>query len=384
MTRERTDLLPGDPAPWFAGRAPGNDNFQFHTLAGRYVVLVFVASAGGSETRRILDDLWRRTDVFDGERAAAVAVTADPEDESLGRIVKRRPGHTVIWDSNGAVHRLFGIGAETVAIVLDPTLRALDVKALRPVPEDIEGLLRFVAGLPSLDPTAPSRSPAPILLVPRVFELEFCRELIDLYERHGGTDSGFMRTDPKTGQTVGVVDYSHKRRRDHVIEDAAVRAEIRARIQRRLIPEIERAFQFKATFVERYVVACYDAEEGGYFRPHRDNTTKGTEHRRFAVTVNLNAEDYEGGDLRFPEYGRGTHRAPTGGAVVFSCSLLHEATPVTRGRRYCMLPFLYDDAAAVVRDRNLEFVADPALRAPSRTLNRAQRRRLGRAQRKSG
>jgi predicted 2-oxoglutarate/Fe(II)-dependent dioxygenase YbiX len=61
-------------------------------------------------------------------------------------------------------------------------------------------------------------------------------------------------------------------------------------------------------------------------------------HRRFAVTINLNAEDYEGGDLRLPEFDRRTYRAPTGGAVVFSCSLLHEATPVTKGTRYWSAP----------------------------------------------
>jgi hypothetical protein len=42
--------------------------------------------------------------------------------------------------------------------------------------------------------------------------------------------------------------------------------------------------------------------------------------------------------------------------VVFSCSLLHEARPVTRGKRYAFLPFLYDDEAARLRERNLEFV----------------------------
>jgi predicted 2-oxoglutarate/Fe(II)-dependent dioxygenase YbiX len=104
--------------------------------------------------------------------------------------------------------------------------------------------------------------------------------------------------------------------------------------------------------MERYIVACYDAEQGGHFRPHRDNTTKGTAHRRFAVTINLNAGDYGGGDLRFPEYGPATYRAPTGGAVVFSCSLLHEATPVTSGTRYAFLPFLYDEAAAELREAN--------------------------------
>jgi len=82
------------------------------------------------------------------------------------------------------------------------------------------------------------------------------------------------------------------------------------------------------------------------FFAHRDNTTKGAAHRRFAVTINLNAEQYEGDDLRFPEFGFRTYRAPTGRA---SCSLLHEALPVTGGKRYAFLPFLYDEAAAKVR-----------------------------------
>jgi predicted 2-oxoglutarate/Fe(II)-dependent dioxygenase YbiX len=99
-------------------------------------------------------------------------------------------------------------------------------------------------------------------------------------------------------------------------------------------------------------VACYEAQTGGHFRPHRDNTTKGTAHRRFAVTINLNAEEYEGGDLMFPEFGRRTYRAPTGGAVVFSCSLLHEALPVRAGSRFVFLPFLYDEEAARLREKN--------------------------------
>jgi predicted 2-oxoglutarate/Fe(II)-dependent dioxygenase YbiX len=109
-------------------------------------------------------------------------------------------------------------------------------------------------------------------------------------------------------------------------------------------------------------VACYDAAEGGFFRAHRDNTTKGTAHRRFAVTINLNPEAYEGGDLVFPEFGSRTYRAPKGGAVVFSCSLLHAAMPVTAVRRYAFLPFLYDDAAAALREENLRYVA-PELQA---------------------
>ena len=57
-----------------------------------------------------------------------------------------------------------------------------------------------------------------------------------------------------------------------------------------------------------------------------------------------------------------TYRAPTGGAIVFSCSLLHEATPVTKGERFVILPFLYDEAAASIRLRNAMQLADPELR----------------------
>ena len=92
---------------------------------------------------------------------------------------------------------------------------------------------------------------------------------------------------------------------------------------------------------------------------YRHSEALGTAHRRFAVSINLNAEDFEGGDLRFPEFGPRTYRPPTGGAVVFSCSLQHEATPVTRGRRYAFLPFLYDEASAAIREANVGAFAPP-------------------------
>ena len=142
------------------------------------------------------------------------------------------------------------------------------------------------------------------------------------------------------------------------IEDEELKAQIRSRMSRFLLPQLERCFQFKVTRMERYIVACYDGDQGGgYFRAHRDNTTAGTAHRRFACTINLNADQYEGGDLRFPEFGSRTYRAETGGAVVFSCSLLHEAMPVTKGRRFAFLPFFYDDAAARLREANTKQVS---------------------------
>jgi predicted 2-oxoglutarate/Fe(II)-dependent dioxygenase YbiX len=109
--------------------------------------------------------------------------------------------------------------------------------------------------------------------------------------------------------------------------------------------------------MERYIVGCYTAEDGGHFRAHRDNTTKGTAHRRFAILINLNAE-FEGGEVSFPEYGPRSFRPPQGGAVVFSCSLLHAVSKVKQGRRYAFLPFVYDDAAAALREQNNPFLPE--------------------------
>ena len=196
---------------------------------------------------------------------------------------------------------------------------------------------------------------APILVLPNVFEPEFCRKLIGLYEAHGGTESGFMRE--VDGKTVAVKDHGHKRRRDYIIDDEEIIRQAQPASAAASCPRSCKAHQFKVTRMERYIVACYAAEDGAHFRAHRDNTTKGTAHRRFAVSINLN-DDFDGGEVSFPEYGPRSYKPPPGGAVVFSCSLLHAVSKVTRGRRYAFLPFLYDDAAAKIREANNKFLGE--------------------------
>ena len=82
-------------------------------------------------------------------------------------------------------------------------------------------------------------------------------------------------------------------RKDYLIEDEELIKLIQRRVQRRIAPEIQKVHQFNANRMERYIVACYSADDGGHFFMHRDNTTKGTAHRRFAVssisTVNSTA-----------------------------------------------------------------------------------------------
>jgi predicted 2-oxoglutarate/Fe(II)-dependent dioxygenase YbiX len=195
--------------------------------------------------------------------------------------------------------------------------------------------------------------------VPRVLDFALCDFLIGFYDKIGGRDSGFLLD--RADKTSTVVDYRFKRRNDLNIVHPQVREAIRSQIVRRLLPSIEGFFQYAATRMDRYIVACYDAAVGGHFHRHRDNVNAGAQHRRFAVSINLN-HDYDGCDLTFPEFGSRTYRAPHGGAIVFSCGALHQVTPVTRGRRYAFLAFLYGEADAALRDRNNAHIAQSEFR----------------------
>ncbi len=335
----------GEPAPWFTatmlGEAAGAD---FDKAGGRHVLLLFFGSAANPACQAALRLVEANAALLADGRAVFLGVTVDGRDAADGRLAAlRHPGMHVVVDADRRVSALYdavepGPGGMTFKprwLLLDPMLRVAGLFPLHRGEEAIAALRQRLA-VPPVDGAAPA------LLLPGVLDPDFAAQLIDLHRRDGGRESGVMR---RVGDgAVEVRHHAAKRRRDHLIEDTGVQARLREAVMRRLVPMIERCFQTRPTAIERYIVSCYDSADGAHFAPHRDNTTPVTAHRRFAVTINLNG-DYDGGDLRFPEFGARCYRAPPGGAIVFSCSLLHEVTRMTAGRRYATLPFLHGGAA---------------------------------------
>lgn len=367
ITKSYANILPGDTAPWFSQRSGSNPRYVFDTAAGRYLVLCFLVSGGDAHATEALAAVRGRPEFFDDMTGSFFAVSSDKADEAQGRVTESFPGYRVIWDQDGSVSSLYGalpreskpgdrnLGVRRLWLVLDPTLRVIEVIPFQADRGDIQKLLDCIDSLPPPRRFAGFELQAPILFLPNVFEPQFCKRLIGLYEGHGGTESGFMRE--IDGKTTLIQDPVHKKRKDYSIEDNDLIRDLQGRFMRRVVPQIQKAHQFKASRMERYIVSCYAAEDEAHFRAHRDNTTKGTAHRRFAVSVNLNS-DFDGGEVSFPEYGPRSFKAPAGGAVVFSCSLLHAVSKVTRGRRYAFLPFLYDDEAAKIREANNAYLGD--------------------------
>ncbi len=349
-------LLPGDPAPWFRQRCTTSQgSYTFDMSAGRHVVLFFFASSLAAGVSAELAVIRENAALFDGREINFFGVSADAADEVEGRLAAEPPGIRFFWDADGVVGRLYGArpsGSEAAPVrpcwvLLDPMLRVVGVAEHKP-----GTAAQVLAALRRIKPTAGHHtdSLAPVLLLDRVFEPEFCQRLTAYYHAAGSVASGVF-TEREVGRSTAVSDVGFKRRRDCTLRDAALVQQVQARIIRRVVPEIRKVFQFEASRLERLIVACYDSADRGCFGPHRDNTVRATAHRRFAVSINLN-DDFEGGEVSFPEFGGRGYRPAAGGAVIFSCSLMHAVSPVLRGRRYACLPFVYDDEAAKLKQAN--------------------------------
>ena len=209
-----------------------------------------------------------------------------------------------------------------------------------------------------------------MLVIPNVASPDYCQALIAHFEgsaHQAGVMAGFA-----DGAPYAKLDESKKRRRDlELTAESPLYKQAVALLSTRIAPEIKRAFQVEIANADRLLIARYD-DDGGYFKRHRDNAAPHTAFREFAISLNLNTQDYEGGELMFPEFSDDRISPPAGSAIIFSASLLHEVSPVTRGSRYVLLSFLGSALAQGRLNRWLETQAKGAAPPPDASQSQAR------------
>ncbi len=325
---QTSGLSRGERAPDFVAPLEGTGPARFYGRAGgRPAVLIF-ASGVCHRVRATLDRV--------GEEASRhLVVPDDAEADPL-------PGVDLFRDDGKlrAACRLPEDGSPR-AVVLDRNLRVLEWSSLDSG-EAAQRLAEVVRQAAAAAPAATVTAQAPVLFVPRALDPDLCGRLQQLWSGANAA-TGVERS--AGGRRQEVVAAEAKRRRDHVLEEADLQRLLTRTLGRRLLPEVRRVFAFGADRFEGFKIACYEASSSGFFAPHRDNLSPATAHRRFALSLNLD-DDYDGGELRFPEYGGSLYRPAAGEALVFSCAMLHEVVPVTRGRRFALLSFLFGPRSA--------------------------------------
>ncbi len=246
----------------------------------------------------------------------------------------------VLFDPNGQLAAHLGLPAAGGAAVLTPRGRLgfLGIGA--------GALDAALATLPEPAPPVIRRPGAPVLMIPAVLEPELRAALRAHWDR------GEKLRDRVASEAGAANAARVKRRADVPLDDRDLYATFHERLARRVVPEMARAFRFRPASFEAPRVGCYDGAERGAFGAHRDNRTPFTRHRRFAMSLNLNTGEYEGGRLCFPEFGPDLYEPEAGGCAIFSCDLLHEAQPVTRGRRFAVFTF-FTDAEGAAQEQEL-------------------------------
>jgi len=278
-----------------------------------------------------------------GGGAPMAGISAMPRD-----IGEMKAGAMRLVDNSGDSFALVGgMNDAPTLLVVGANLHVIDRIDGTPAPAPFEDLLSRIerrANDPRLN--TPAIHP-PILAVPDVFSPADNAHLMSIFHTRGQefVEPGHSALgNRKTDCKMRIPDLGRQDRIDHWVVETDTQAFITSRLRARLFPEIQKAFNYPITRHERYRIARYEGERGGERMGHRDNVEPSVAHRRFAVTINLNAEDYEGAELRFPEFSDQLYKPASGTAIVFSCSLLHEVVDMRAGSRFAMLAFLFGDS----------------------------------------
>ncbi len=340
-------LMPGDRIPDFA--RPGADGKPrlFHDFYyGQPLALFVCGPASSPQTRADIQALDQGDAEWHTVTRVALVIGAPADCVALSAGLKN--GLTVLADDGSLCLHLLGTPPTGLtAFVLDENLR---VSARMERGGDAAAFVQELSKLYATRPRPLAKTlqqQAPVLFIPRVFDAAFCEGLIGHFEETGGTPSGVAYV--QGDQAAWKPDPSVKLRRDVYLQEGPWLERVKDALLRRVLPEIHRCFNYAVTQHEVFKLIRYDAATGGYFRPHRDNESRDTRHRRFAMTLNLNTGAYEGGELHFPEFGPDLYAPERGGAALFSCSLLHEVKPVTRGSRYALLGFFFSDVETMAQ-----------------------------------
>tara|TARA_R110002073_G_scaffold130566_1_gene277186 strand:- start:1476 stop:2876 length:1401 start_codon:yes stop_codon:yes gene_type:complete len=149
------------------------------------------------------------------------------------------------------------------------------------------------------------------------------------------------------GRVGNRVNLKQKIRKDLFIGDIKLLQYIDNNFYDKIYNDINKNFS-NIKYREQWKMGFYDYEKSGFYNLHTD-TAGDTKYRvTSCVTMLSSVNDYEGGELHFPELKK-QFKLDKGETIVFKSSLMHGVHPVTKGYRKVLISFFFDDEGMKIK-----------------------------------
>lgn len=161
----------------------------------------------------------------------------------------------------------------------------------------------------------------PVLNVPKVIPKKICKEIIDCFKDEIQSDEQLE----KFKKHLKLFDY---------------------KIKTYIAPQLKKAFGFECTRREEpYILKSTNENSNVQRIANLDSYS----YRRFSVVIFLNAEEFSGGAIQFPEFGLESFKPTSGDALIYSAGCLEKTRTIYAGNRWILGTYLYNEEDAKLR-----------------------------------
>lgn len=152
------------------------------------------------------------------------------------------------------------------------------------------------------------------------------------------------------GQVGNRVNLNQKKRKDIFIKNSRYIEFLDHNVFEEINESINDIFNIKIKYRELWKVGYYNGKENSFYNIHTDDAGD-TKYRKLSLVLMLSDKnDYEGGELYFPNLNINL-KLEKGSLIIFNSELLHGVKEVTSGERYTLISFMFDNNGKQIKEK---------------------------------
>jgi peroxiredoxin len=322
-------------------------SFDLNHLIGKPVVLFYFLNIHHPFCSALLKAIQHNISQFKEKRVAVIAISPNLAVDLSDCAKRLNLIFPLLSDPEFHTAKALGIALTAKAgpkeavevrratVILDSTLRIRKQYYPKdPVAHVLQVLSELSEVLPENQPYL-VQSHAPVLFIPNVIEKGLCKEIAT---------------------------------QQHLV--SPFNSYVDKRLYERVVPEVLKAFYFKAQKRKVPIIDGYIADNHGPTKLFRVHAQEQELPYQYVILIGLSSPDeYEGGGICFPEYSLGIYKPKLGEAMVYSTFLLQEILPVTSGKATILTSYFYDEESDVFDKTKRQLNAGVSHKASSSNTN---------------